>query len=96
MGDAPITPVAQVIDVSRKLIPDVGNNMKNKMPVIIIGSLTFIAGLAWNNAFNALIDNYIPKEYRDRNNAWFKVLYAFILTTIIIVIISLIVKFTPD
>lgn len=74
---------------------DIKSNLKSKMPIIIIGSLTFIAGLAWNDAFTALIDNYIPKEYLSAHNAWFKIAYAFTLTVIIIIVISLMLKFMP-
>ena len=64
--------------MSSEYVPlDIKQNLKNKMPLIIIGSLTFIAGLAWNNAFIALIDYYVPKEYVNKDNAWFKILYAF-------------------
>lgn len=93
MSDNLTVPVGQSITLSDGFIPSIKNNVKTKMPVIIISSLTFIAGLAWNNAFIALIDYYVPKEYVDKNNAWYKVLYAFTLTTVIIIAISMMLKF---
>ncbi len=69
---------------------DVATNFKKQLPVIIVGSLTLIATLSWNDAIKAIIDKYIPPEYKNSENAWFKVLYAFILTCIIIIIISVI------
>ncbi len=71
---------------------EIQNNLKNRMPTIIIGSLSLIAGLAWNDAFKALIDQYIPEKYKNKTNAWFKMLYAFILTVIIIIVISIVLK----
>lgn len=69
---------------------DVSTNFKKQLPVIIVGSLTLIATLSWNDAIKALIDKYIPPEYKNSENAWFKVLYAFVLTSIVIIIISII------
>lgn len=52
--------------------------------VLIGGALTFIAGLAWNDAFKNLIDHYYPEN---SNSAVFaKFTYAIIITIIIIVI----------
>lgn len=73
---------------------EIHNNVKTRMPTIIIGSLTLIAGLAWNDAFKALIDYYVPEKYKNKTNAWFKLFYAFILTVIIIIAISIVLKFT--
>jgi hypothetical protein len=67
---------------------DLHGNIQKTLPAIIIGSLTIVAGLAWNNAFIAIINQYIPAD--NQTNAWFKVVYAFVLTMIIIVVISVI------
>lgn len=69
---------------------DVSTNFKKQLPVIVVGSLTLISTLSWNDAIKALIDKYIPPEYKNSENAWFKVLYAFVLTSIVIIIISII------
>lgn len=69
-------------------------DVKSKMPTIIIGSLTLIAGLAWNDAFKAIIDYYVPVQYKNSANVWFKTFYAFILSTIIIILISILLKFS--
>ena len=74
---------------------NVSSNIRKQMPTIIIGSLTLIASFAWNDGFKALIDQYVPDEYKKGRNAWFKILYAFILTTIVILVISLILSFSP-
>lgn len=66
------------------------DNFKKQMPTIIIASLTLTASLAWNDGFKALIDQYVPAQYRNAANAWLKVAYAFVLTAIIIFIITII------
>lgn len=73
----------------------IGTNLKQRLPLIIIGSLTLIATLAWNGAINALIDQYAPPEYKSATNAKAKFIYSFVLTVIIIIIISIIVKYFP-
>ena len=70
------------------------NNFKKQVPTIIVGSLTLIATLAWNEAIKSLIDKYVPPEYKDSQNAWYKVFYAFILTTIIVIVIGVILEFS--
>ncbi|ARF09973.1 hypothetical protein Indivirus_6_39 [Indivirus ILV1] len=75
---------------------DIGftGRLKKQMPTIIIGSLTLIASLAWNDAIKAIIDKYVPPEYKNSQNAWYKIFYAFILTCIIVIVISVILKFS--
>ena len=55
-----------------------------QMSTLIFGALAVTVSLAWSNAINALIDYYIPEKYANNKNAWFKVLFAFILTIIIL------------
>ena len=68
--------------------------LKEKLPAIVIGSLTLIAGLTWNDAFNSLINRYVPVQYRQADNVKVKVLYAFFLSIVIVVIISAIIQYT--
>lgn len=72
------------------------DNVRSKLPTIIIGSLTLVASLSWNDAFQSLINQYVPEEYRGTKNAWIKVLYAFVLTLVIIVVMSAILKYVPE
>ena len=51
--------------------------------VIIAGSLTFVAGMAWNNAFSAVFDTYLSKQ----NETAAKFIYAASITVITIIII---------
>lgn len=72
------------------------SNIKKQLPAIIIGSLTLTASLAWNDSFKALIDQYVPEQYKNGKNAWFKMLYAFTLTLVIVCVISLILIYSPS
>ena len=58
----------------------------------MIGSLTFLAGLAWNDAFQALIDQYTPDKFKTAQSAWIKLGYASILTVIILVLIGILLQ----
>lgn len=69
------------------------SNVKDRLGTIVIGSLTLIAGLVWNEAFNAIINNYVPVEYRSANNAKVKFIYAFVLTIVVIIIISVLLQY---
>jgi len=72
----------------------VSNNIQKQLPAIIVGSLTLTASLAWNDSFKALIDQYVPDQYKNGKNAWFKMLYAFILTLVIVLVISIILAYS--
>lgn len=74
----------------------IGTNLKTRLPIILIGSLTLIATLNWNQSINALIDQYVPPDYSKATNTRMKFLYTFVLTVIIIIIISLLVKYFPQ
>ncbi len=71
-------------------------NVEEKMPGIIIGALVLIASLAWNNFFLFAIEYYIPKEYREGLNVWAKILYAFVLSVFIIILIGVILYYLPQ
>lgn len=77
------------------LSPDVKENMAKKLPTIIIGSLSLVAGLAWNDGFSSLINQYVPEKYKGKDNAWFKIIYAFVLTIFIVIAITMILRFSP-
>jgi len=55
-----------------------------KISALLFASVMIVISLAWSNAITALIDYYIPQKYAKSSNAWFKVLYALILTLIVI------------
>ncbi len=73
----------------------ISSNLKQKLPTIVIGSLSLVVGLIWNDSLKALIDYYTPEKYKNSGNPWIKIIYATILTIIVIIVISLIIRFSP-
>lgn len=74
----------------------VTGNVNKYMPTIIISSLTIIAGLSWNSTFDSIINKYVPADTLKTYNAWLKVLYAFTLSIVIIIMISAITYYLPQ
>ena len=73
----------------------VTSNVKQKMPGIVIASLTLVAGLAWNSAFQSLINYYVPQQYQSSYNSLIQLTYALTLTIVIIIVIAVILRFFP-
>ncbi len=88
--------IGAVGDTSTVVIANVASNVKARLPMIIASSLSLIAGLAWNSFFNSIINYYVPNEYRVKYSAWIKVAYAFLLTSIIIIVINIILYYMPS
>jgi hypothetical protein len=88
-----VTPTPGIPTNSKTAPKVITDNVKSQLPTIIIGALTVTAGLAWNDAISSLINVYVPPEYRKSNNAWFKILYAFVLTIVLVIIMSLILYY---
>ena len=59
---------------------------------IIAGSLSFVAGLAWNDAIQAGIDEYYPTSKKSLKA---KFIYALIIT-VMIVLFALFLKYVND
>ena len=87
--------IDKIVDSLGKTGLTVKTNMRQKLPAIVIGSLTLIAGLTWNDAFTAVINKYVPAQYRAADNARAKLIYAFCLTIAIIIAITIIVQYSP-
>ena len=66
------------------------DNIIMQIPLLLIGSLSFVVAFAWNDAIKAIIDHYVPAEYKNSPNHWIKLLYAIALTIIMLVLITLI------
>lgn len=88
--------IGTLSDTSTVVLANVASNVKVRLPMIVASSLSLIAGLAWNSFFNSIINYYVPEEYRKTYSAWIKVIYAFILTAIIIIVISIILYYMPS
>lgn len=67
-----------------------GIQLKKQFPIIIIGALTLVASLAWNDAITAIIDRYIPED--KHKNAMYKLFYALLITFMIFVIMIFVDK----
>lgn len=59
---------------------------KKSITYFLLSSFAIILALAWNSAFNALIQTYIPNKH---NNVIGQFSYALTLTVIFIVIASI-------
>lgn len=70
-------------------------SIRKQLPLIIIGSLSLMASLAWNEAIKSIIDYYYPNTI-NKDNYVRKVVYATILSIVIIIIIFLINKYMAD
>jgi len=62
---------------------------KKAIVYFLLGSFTIVIALAWNNAFTALIQTYLPNK---EHNIVGQFTYALTLTIIFIVISSLFIE----
>jgi hypothetical protein len=65
-------------------------NFRTKMAELIINALLLVAAFAWASAFESLINYYVPEKYRNANNAYYKLFYAFCLSLLVLIIISVV------
>lgn len=56
------------------------------VPYLIINGIIFVIALSWNSAIQALVDYYVPKSYKDPDNAWLKMLTTAVLTLVLMFI----------
>lgn len=62
--------------------------------VLVLSAIAFVVSLAWNDAIKSIIDHYYPKK-SDRDNYKGKLMYAGIVTVILIVSALAIGKYFP-
>ena len=55
----------------------------------LVGALGLVAGLAWNDAIKALIDEFFPLT---RNSLFAKFSYAILITIVVVVLSNYVVK----
>jgi uncharacterized membrane protein len=72
-----------------KLFSVMNENLRKKLPEIIITSVTLIAGMAWNDAFNTLINHYNPTE-KTAGSYIYKFIYAVAMTIFMVIMVSII------
>ena len=59
----------------------------------ILAAFSFIAGLAWNDAIKSIIDQFFP---HNNNGIFIKVIYALLVTFIIVLITIYLTKLIKD
>lgn len=65
------------------------NTIRDQIPLLIIGSLTLVLTLQWNNVITELINKYMPIN-EETNDARNRFLYVFVLTIIVFVLIAIV------
>jgi len=56
--------------------------VKEKIFTLMVGGLSFVAALAWNEAIKAFLDEFLPKE----NTLIAKFAYAIFITAVIVIL----------
>jgi len=80
---AVINKMAKIKKKIREEINGVRNEVKKRTVGYIATALGLVAGLAWNDAIKSLIEYYFPLSGQ---SVWAKVIYAALLTIIIVLI----------
>lgn len=84
--------VYQTADTSARFVT---SNVYKYMPTFIVSALLLLVAGAWNTTIQTTIDTYIPLSETNKRNAWAKILYAFVLSVVIVIIIALINYYLP-
>lgn len=69
---------------------EIKKQVKDQTLGFIVAALGLVAGLAWNEAIKALIDNLIPLS---KNSVWAKFIYAIFITVVVVVITVYLMRF---
>ena len=67
--------------------------IKEKTVVYILAAVSFVAGLAWNEAIKSLIDQFFPNS---SNSVLIKFIYAVIVTIIIVLVTVYLSRISQD
>lgn len=57
--------------------------VRQKTMDLILAAFSFVAGLAWNEAIKALIEEIFPAH---NNSVWAKLTYALLVTVLVVVV----------
>lgn len=71
------------IDKIKSESGEIQRAVRTKTADYILAAFGFVAGLAWNEAVKALIEQFFPLH---NNTAWAKLAYALLITVIFVVI----------
>lgn len=81
------------MEVKLDKIKQESENIKSEVSEKIAGYITagfgLVVGLAWNDAIRSLIEFWFPI---DKNTIWAKLIYAFILTIILVIVTMYLVR----
>lgn len=69
---------------------EITNEVRDRGATYIVAGLGIVVGLAWNEAIKALIDYFYPLA--SANSIFAKFLYAIVLTIIVVIVTTYIVK----
>jgi len=70
-----------------------GKEVKEKTMGYILAALGFVVGLAWNDAIKSVIEYIFPL---DKNSIWAKLIYALLVTVIVVLATAYFVKSTEE
>jgi len=79
--------------ITKKIKEDmvvVRQEIEDKTAGYIVTALGLVAGLAWNNAIQALIDYFFPAN--KSGSLWARFIYAIILTLVVVLVSYYVVK----
>lgn len=74
------TPMKVVVEDTKSTI--------NSTLALITSSLTLVAGLAWNSVFTQIFDTYLKKKLSEFGQVLGLLLYAIILTIIVVLVVT--------
>lgn len=69
-------------------------NVINQLPLLMVTGLSIVVALAWDGAVKAYINYYAPRDLRKSKNPLISLIYAIIITVIILITITGIIWFT--
>lgn len=72
-----------MLDKIKKEGADLRNEFRKRAAGYVIAAFGLVAGLAWNEAIKALIEDFFP---RGENSLWAKFSYALIITVLLVLV----------
>jgi len=67
------------------------DDFRERITSYILAAFGFVAGLAWNEAIQALVNAFFPLS---KDAVWVKLLYAVIVTLIVVVVSAILIKWS--
>lgn len=67
------------------------DDFRERITSYILAAFGFVAGLAWNEAIQALVNAFFPLS---KDAVWAKLLYAVIVTLVVVIISAVLIKWS--